>query len=156
MARNDLFKLLNAVDKGVGRTYGPNGALSRLFRQILLNRNIGPEKFGSLMYDYLKDPRNHIPSNRKDMTSARGNLGMALAQPSMTWKVLCKGFKFLKIVKIDISIRAHYANGHQEIHRTSVTLTEVRAADSKYPTHSVDQSQTGEIDANEDFSNDSK
>jgi hypothetical protein len=124
MARHDILKMLKEKDKGVGKTFGMNGTLSRLFRQMLLDLEIGPERFGSLMTDYLRDPKHRISKNRKDITSARGNLGMALAQPSMTFKVFCKGLKFLKIVKIEIGIRAYYSSGRESFHHTSMTLTE--------------------------------
>lgn len=124
MARHDILKMLREQDKGVGKTFGTNGTLSRLFRQMLLDLSVGPERFGSFMTDYLRDPHNRISKNRKDITSARGNLGMALAQPKMTWKVFCKGLKFLKIVRIEIGIRAHYADGRETFHQTSMTLSE--------------------------------
>ena len=152
MASNDLFRLLTSKDKGVGQTFGPNGTLSRLFRQILRDRKIGPEKFGSLMHDYLNDPSNRIPNNRKDRTSARGNLGMALTQDKMTFKVLCKGFKFLKIWKVDIAIRAYYTNGQEEIHETSMVLTEPKV--SRKPEEGIpNQPHTDGTKANEDTGN---
>lgn len=155
MASNDLFRLLNSPDKGVGRTFGTNGTLSRLFRQILRDRRIGPEKFGSLMYDYLNDPSNRIANNRKDRTSARGNLGMALTQDKMTWKVFCRGLKFLKIVKIDIAIRAHYANGQEEIHQTSMVLVDHKTPDK--PVEGIpNQPHTDGTNANEDTGNEKR
>jgi hypothetical protein len=124
MARHDILKMLREHDKGVGKTFGMNGTLSRLFRQMLQDLQIGPERFGQLMTDYLRHPRNRISKNRKDITSARGNLGMALAQKTMTWKVFCKGLKFLKIVRIEIGIRAFYESGATTFHQTSMTLSE--------------------------------
>lgn len=155
MARNDLFRLLTSPDKGVGRTYGPNGTLSRLFRQILRDRRIGPEKFGALMHDYLNDPRNRVPNNRKDRTSTRGNLGMALQADKMTWKVFCKGLRFLKVVKIDIAIRAYYSNGQQEIHETSMVLVGHKAPDEKQE-GTPNQPHTDGANANEDIGNDQR
>lgn len=154
MARNDLFKILNSADKGVSRTFGSNGTLSRLFRQMLRDRKIGPEKFGALMHDYLDDPRNRVSNNRKDRTSARGNLGMALAQPKMTWKVFCKGLRFLKVVKIDIAIRAYYANGQEEIHQTSMVLVEHTPSEKAAAAGTPTQPHTDGTQANEDTGND--
>jgi hypothetical protein len=145
MASKKLFNLLRTPDKGVGRTYGPNGTLSRLFRQMLKDRNVGPERFGQLMADYLLNPRNRIPKNRKDMTSARGNLGMALSQKEMTWKVFCKGLAFFKIIKIDIAIRAYYANGQESIHSTTMVLHEPHA-----PTDSAEDPNNPSNDAADD------
>lgn len=154
MANKKLSKMLNSPDKGVGRTQGRNGTLSRLFRSILKKRKVGPEKFGALMADYLRDPRNHVADNRKEMTSARGNLGMALAQDQMTWKVFCKGLKFLKVVKIDIAIRAYYSNGQQEIHETSMVLVEHQVPDSGITEDTLDPPHTDGTNADEDASND--
>jgi hypothetical protein len=36
MARHDILKMLKEKDKGVGKTFGMNGTLSRLFRQMRL------------------------------------------------------------------------------------------------------------------------
>lgn len=148
MAGKDLFKLLTSPDKGVSRTFGSKSLLSRLFRQLMKDLNVGPERFGALMRDYINDPRNHIPRNRKDMTSARGNLGAALSKPQMTWKVFCKGLAFLKIWKIDIAIRVYHSNGKKTDHYTSMTLTEYRKPEED--TEAQDSDATNHADANED------
>ncbi|MDR3392312.1 MAG: hypothetical protein P4L77_11320 [Sulfuriferula sp.] len=154
MANKKLSKMLQSEDKGVSKTHGQNGTLSRLFRSILKKRKVGPERFGALMADYLRNPRYGVADNRKEMTSARGNLGMALAQERMTWKVFCKGLRFLKIVKIDIAIRTYYSNGQQEIHETSMMLEEHQVPDSTSNEDTLDPPHTDGTNADEDASDD--
>jgi hypothetical protein len=80
---------------------------------------------------------------------------MALTQDKMTWKVFCRGLKFLKIVKIDIAIRAHYANGQEEIHQTSMVLVDHKTPDK--PVEGIpNQPHTDGTNANEDTGNEKR
>lgn len=106
MARTKINQILGAPDKGVSRTHGLNGILSRLFRQLLMNLNVTPMYWGSLMNDFIKDVRNGVPNNKRDQTSIRGNLTKEFARTQMTWKVFCKGLRFLQITNIKITIEA--------------------------------------------------
>lgn len=120
MAKNKLTEILTSPDKLMKKTSGPNGILSRLFRQILLDLNIGPARFASLLQDYINDVRNCIPDNRKDRTSSRGNMTKEFSRPQMTWRVFCKALRFLQIKKIEFVIKAHHANGKATLHSTVV------------------------------------
>lgn len=151
MSSKNLFKLLDSTDKGVDRTYGANGLLSKLFRLFLRDMNIGPSRFGRLMREYINDPRNHVPRNRKDMMSVRGNLGAALSKPQMTWKVFCKGLRFLQIVKIEIAIRAYHSNGEQSDHYTSMMLSDYRKPNEEEMMNSHDSNRA---ETREDTSDD--
>jgi hypothetical protein len=120
MAKNKLTKILTAPDKDIKKTFGANGVLSRLFRQMLLDLNIGPSRFGSLLQEYILDPRNGVPNNKKDQTSMRGNLTKEFSRPQMTWKVFCKALRFLQIKKIEFVIKAHHRIGKSTIHSSVV------------------------------------
>ena len=121
MSKNPISKILSSPDKEVGKTSGPNGMLSRLFRCILQDLNIGPYHWNSLMADYLKDPRNGVPNTRKDHTSMRGNITKEFSRPQMTWKVFCKAMRFFQFVRIDICITAyHKRGGKTTLHSTTV------------------------------------
>jgi hypothetical protein len=122
MANNKITKLLRSYDKGLSKTFGPNGVLSRLWRQILYDLGIGPNQFNLLMHDYLSDPRNGVPNNKKDQTSMRGNMSKELWKPQMTWKVFLKAMRFLQLVKITFTVEAHHANGRITLHSTDVNL----------------------------------
>lgn len=120
MAKNKLTRILTAPDKDIKKTFGANGVLSRLFRQMLLDLNVGPSRFGSLLQEYILDPRNGVPNNKKDQTSMRGNLTKEFSRPQMTWKVFCKALRFLQITKIEFVIKAHHRTGRSTIHSTVV------------------------------------
>lgn len=122
MAKNKLTRILTSEDKEVNKTFGSNGVLSRLFRKMLGDLNIGPSKFSSLLQEYILDARNKVPANKKDQTSMRGNLTKEFARPQMTWKVFCKAMRFLQIGKIEFVIKAHHAKtkGKTSLHSTVV------------------------------------
>ena len=84
--------ILDEQDKGVNEA---KGALAFLFRKILFDRNITPIGWARMMNRFLDDPRNGIPPNGKDRSSARGNLNKELRRPRMTWKVFEKAMRFL-------------------------------------------------------------
>lgn len=115
--------MLRLREHGVNKTYGANGVLSRLFRQMLLNLNVGDgSRFGALLQAYILDARHGVPNNKKDQQSMRGNLTKELSRPQMTWKVFCKALRFLQIVKIELSIKAYHEDGRTSLHQTTVDL----------------------------------
>jgi hypothetical protein len=120
--KNRLARVLTSPDKGIGRTYGANGVLSRLFRQILFDLNIAPIRFGQLMQEYLLDPSNGVPPNKKDQTSMRGNLTKEFSREQMTWKVFCKALRFLQFLRVELVLRCHHRNGTISEHKTDVLL----------------------------------
>lgn len=120
--RNLLTELLEDPNKGVNKTYGAVGTLSRLFRQMLKDLNISGYQFGLLMSKFLSDPRNHIPDNKKDQTSNRGNLNKEFQKGTMTWKVFCKAMRFLQIVRFKITLEAVRENGKTTTHVVNVNL----------------------------------
>lgn len=122
MARNKLDQMMELPDKGATKTAGANGILARLWRQMLCDLAISGQRFGTLLQEYVLDPRNHVPNNRKDQISVRGNLTKEFTRPHMTWKVFCKAMRFLNIVKIDFSIRAYHGTGKISDHSTTVNF----------------------------------
>jgi hypothetical protein len=122
MPKNQLSKILEDPHRYVGQVHGANGILASLFRQMLGDLNISIARWGSLMADFISDARNNVPNNQKDRTSMRGNLTKEFSRPQMTWKVFCKGLRFLQITKIELTIRAHHPNGRTTSHSTVVNL----------------------------------
>lgn len=117
-----IRQILSAPDKGASKTYGINGVLARLFRTMLKDLGVDGARWGSLMSDYLTDPRNAVPENKRDKTSARGNINKELFRPQMTWKVFFKGLRFLKIAEFEIQIITVRKNGQRYVHVTNVVL----------------------------------
>lgn len=96
------------------------GALSRLFRQILLDANVGKMLWGALMDRYLKDPRNRINQAPKDISSARGNLAKELVRTDMTWKVFNKAIRFLNPRNVKISVTIEWQRGRTTVHEVQI------------------------------------
>lgn len=91
------------------RTGNVSETLRVIFQEALQRLGIDNRKnfrWTALMDDYVQDPRNGVPSDRRSMSSARGNLLKALmTKSSMSWRVFCQGMRFLKIQKFSITIK---------------------------------------------------
>lgn len=108
---DNMSQILTSPDKKENETYGVGGVLARLYRRILANLNINGGVWNALMFDYLSNPDNRIPTNQKDRTSIRGNIIRELARPQMTWKVFFKGLRFIQVVEFDITVGLKLRNG---------------------------------------------
>ena len=106
---------------------GTEGILANLFKGILNDLRITAGKgsrWEDLMRNFLNDRRNGIRQNDRDRSSARGNLAKELLKPKMTWKVFCKGMRFIGLTKFEISIVAHHYSGQKTIHSATVNMVE--------------------------------
>lgn len=88
--------------------------LSILFRKMLFQLNITPEKFNYLMINYLN--KSKTPGNVKERSTIRGNLKRELLDERISWKVFCKGLIFLNVKSLDITIKLTI-NGFESTHR---------------------------------------
>lgn len=123
MPKNQLSKILEAPHRYVDQTHRTaNGILASLFRRILGDLNISVARWQSLMADFVSDAHNGAPSNQKDRTSMRGNLTKEFSRPQMTWKVFCKGLRFLQVVRFRLTIEATWPNGRTSVHGAVVDL----------------------------------
>lgn len=128
MARLKMTQLLTSPDKGVNKTPGINGILSRLFRQLLLDNKIDGMRWGALMSDFIKDARNGIPDNRRDQTSIRGNLTKEFARPQMTWKVFMKALRFIQTTNLKITLEVtHAARKHPSVVSVNIPMGHLTA-----------------------------
>ena len=120
--RDEHYDIFTDPVKSIGEA---KGVLSKLFRTILVEREITPGVWSSLMARYLNDPYNRIPPNPKDRSSARGNLNKELHRPTMTWKVFRKAILFLAPVKATFIIRFEWPTNipkHYEVSEHSIVL----------------------------------
>ena len=72
-------------------------------------------RFSALLADYVRDKRNKVPDNRRDQSSIMGNLTKELSRPDMTWKVFCKGVRFLQYTRFEICIKGYKSNGEEHV-----------------------------------------
>lgn len=110
----------NAIRSGVS-----DSILASMFRTIMEEIGINETRWNHLMTDYVLDKNNCIPNNNKDQSSARGNLQKELLKNKMSWKVFCKGIRFLNIIKFDFIIRAHHPNGKITEHTKTVSFGDI-------------------------------
>lgn len=118
----EKYDILAERDKGVGQA---RNVLARLFRQILRDLNIKHSDWHHLMLRYLNDPRNKIPPNGKDKSSARGNLNKELRRNRMTWKVFFdKAIPFLNPKKVRFIMEMEWQNGRTTRHELFINREE--------------------------------
>lgn len=101
--RSQMLDILQDADKKIDES---RDVLSKAFRTILRESRFSMIDWNNNMPRYLKDRRNRIPQNSKDMSSARGNLSKELSRDTMTWNVFMKGLSFInpKSVKLTIEV----------------------------------------------------
>lgn len=109
------------------RSGGTDAALASLFQTMMFNLRINPNQWNLYMRSYVTDPKNGIPNNNKDQSSAKGNLSKELLKNRMTWKVFCKGLRFINRPKFRIIIEFPDSSGNypplvKEQHGINVNL----------------------------------
>lgn len=94
-------KMMDADDKLVHLSANP---LTKLFRGILLDRNIGSITWNRRLTMFLKSAFSRVPKNAKDIGQERNNFNRAVSRPSMTWKTFQKAVQVIGPVRYRITI----------------------------------------------------
>ncbi len=71
---------------------------------------------------YLEDPKNGIPQNKKEKTSARGNITKEIGKPSITWKTFIKALRIIGVEKFKIRITIIYRDNTETSHEIMTDL----------------------------------
>jgi hypothetical protein len=135
MQNKDLNQVLSSPTK---RSEEASGTLSKLFRQILAEQKIGMNLWNRNMLRYLKDPRNRIPQNSRDMSSARGNLSKELLRPTMTWGVFEKAIRFLNPYKVRLRLEFEWRGGVKTEYTAVIHVSDKATSedeDTQIPVH---------------------
>ena len=103
--------------------------LASLYQKVLFDLGINTTRFNHLMEKFLVDTRNSIPQNIREKSSARGNLRKELLKTVMTWKVFCKGLRFLHISKFKLIVQLHHVNGKITEHSKQVVIGDILDSD---------------------------
>ena len=98
---SSLKEIVADTDKQVGRSGNP---LTKLYRTILLDKNITHNTIDHYLNQYLDDPVHGIPKNSKDRSSERGNLLKQLGKSSISWKIFTKGLHLLRPKAIRLTL----------------------------------------------------
>lgn len=116
--------MLQSDDKMVSKTFGVTGVLARLWRIILMDLEINVNTWMQLMVEYVRDRDNRVPNNKRDQSSVQGNLIKELTKSSMSWKIFCKGLRFIRVTKFELSLTLHFRNKRVSNHVVTVNLYE--------------------------------
>ena len=122
MSREKLSRMLRSTDMGASHTFGINGILARMWKKILFDNGMSLMVWNKLMVAYIRDHKNNIPDNKRDQSSVQGNLTKELIKNSMTWKIFCKGLRFLRLIKFDLTVTAYHRDGKVTVHTIPVEL----------------------------------
>jgi len=118
-----IQQIMDDPNKGVTKTYGSWGLLSKLWRIILRDNHMNGYRFNVLMDRFLKDPRN---KPKKDASGEhfdnRGNLNKEFSNPTMSWKVFVKCLHFMGFSEVRVTVECRHEDGHISTHRTMVNL----------------------------------
>lgn len=143
MARNSMRNETPGIEREV-RSGSIDSILAVMFRKMMSELGISQQKFNMLMEKYLGDPRNNIPQNMKDRATERGNMRRELMRTTMTWKVLCKGIRFLNVWKFSITFRLHHANKVVTEHSMTINLGEHIENDTEEETN-TQENENGKL-----------
>lgn len=113
---NRMYRILSAAQQETTTARRDEEVLAALFRKILGDLRITPQKWLVLLHEYVTDKRNGVPDNRRDQTSMRGNLAKEFSRDRMTWKVICKGLRLLGYRRFKITIQGWDKNNKEHIH----------------------------------------
>ncbi len=118
-------KSIKHLDRKIGSpvmTGGVTSILSAFFGKILMDLGVTTSGINRLMEAHLNNAKNGVPQNLKERASARGNLWKDLTKPTMTWKIFCRGLRFLNIPKFDIQVTLHHVKTAPTVHSLTVNL----------------------------------
>lgn len=92
---------------------GTRGVLARLFNLICLNLTDGngfsQMQWNTMLTEFIDRTEGHLDAAKR--LNIRSNLNKEFRLAKMTWKVFCKGLKFLKVAKFTIHITAYRQDG---------------------------------------------
>lgn len=106
MEQQNVQQLLNDPNKGIDKA---ENLLSKWFRTILYDLNIGIKSFNNNLKDYLHDPNNGIEDNATARNNHRGNLMKEIASQNMSWNVFQKALRVIRVVRFELVINIQRA-----------------------------------------------
>lgn len=110
-ARKNVFRNEESVSD-LWLTRRPADELTKIFR-IAFSETIEPDQSPSWTWDskmniFLDDKTNHIRTNGKDRSSAKGNFNKAFKSGYMSWKTFRQAIKFLGAASFRIEIHINW------------------------------------------------
>lgn len=101
-------RMMDAKDKLVSQSDNP---LTKLFRKILEERQIGTVIWNRRLTNYLKSAFSRVPKNAKDIGQERNNFNRAISRSKMTWKTFQKAVQVIGPIRYRITIDMEWRGG---------------------------------------------
>lgn len=122
----NIEKILVAPDGGVSKTRGIGGILAALWRIMLRDLAISPNRFDNFLSDYIELSNRRLKASRVDKRLTRGNLRRALEKETMTFKVFITAMKVLKLRRFTLIFVLEHTSGLRSTHQLAVELATTR------------------------------
>ena len=101
-SKNSMIKMLN---EGKDAIYQATNPLSRIWRILCVQTGVNAPVWNNQLDKWNR--RNQRKGNKTALNSDKGNASRSLAEDSISWKSLMRGFDILEYDKIEIQITAH-------------------------------------------------
>lgn len=97
----EQVRMMNAKDKLVKESGNP---LTKLFRRVLEELELGPETWNRKLTNFLKSPLSRVQKTAKDIGQERNNFNRAIAKREITWKTFQKAVQIAGPVQYSMDI----------------------------------------------------
>jgi hypothetical protein len=125
--KNDLEKLLSDPMKGMKRTRGQGGILSRVVRSIWFQNSTSYTWLERNIDDFIYKGTRSLGGKKNKKTASywgKSNIRSQMAVPSMTWKNFFKNLRVMKIVRMEVCFKFHF----HPLTRLPPTIVEVEVS----------------------------
>lgn len=93
--------------------YGYSGALARLFNLICLDitggKGFSQEQWNNMLAAFIDETEGHLDFDKR--MNVRSNLNKEFRLSKMTWKVFCKGLRFLQVAGFTLHLTVYREDG---------------------------------------------
>lgn len=113
----ELKTLLEDKDKKIPEA---KTALSKLWRQILRDHNVGVARWNQLVQEFFRSKYSRTAKNTKDIGQDRNNLSRAIAKDDVSWYNFMRALMILRPVTIKIDITLTWRNKKATVHTVEI------------------------------------
>lgn len=113
----ELKTLLEDKDKKIPEA---KTALSKLWRQILRDHNVGVARWNQLVQEFFRSKYSRTAKNTKDIGQDRNNLSRAIAKDDVSWYNFMRALMILRPVTIKIDITLTWRNKKSTVHTVDI------------------------------------
>ena len=97
--------MLQVIEEGITGIYKTDNILARIWRIVIFKANITGQSWHNQLSQWQSKLNKEVTSKKK--ASIKGNITRALAESTVSWDTLMKGFTILGFTKMDMHITLH-------------------------------------------------